>query len=43
MNEEQMDNMVEQLFGRTAIYVDGMSIEKRGIDYIDKKIRGKSI
>ena len=42
MNESQMDSLVEQLFGRTAIYVDGMSIEKKGMDYIDRKIRGKS-
>lgn len=41
MSEKQMDSLVEQLFGRTAVYVDGMSIEKRGMDYIGNKIRGK--
>jgi len=43
MSQNQIDNMIEQLFGRTAIYIDGTCIMKEGEKYIDKRLGGKAI
>lgn len=43
MSEESVDDMAEQLFGRTAVYIDGMFIEKKGAEYIDRKLGVKTV
>lgn len=40
MTEEQVDDMMTQLFGRTAIYIDGTFIQKNGEGYIDRRFGG---
>jgi len=40
MTEEQVDDLMTQLFGRTAIFIDGTFIQKKGEEYIDRKFGG---
>lgn len=40
MSEEQIDSMMEQLFGRTAVYIDGTFLYKEGDEYLDRRLGG---
>ena len=43
MSETQIDSMMEQLFGRTAIYLDGTAVLNNGDDYIQRRLKGVAL
>lgn len=43
MSEKQIDDMMCQLFGRTAIYLDGTAVLKDGDEYIQRRLKGVAL
>lgn len=43
MSEKQIDDMMCQLFGRTAVYIDGSAVLDSGETYIQRRLKGVAL